>query len=140
LLPSYLLPEIFLSSKNFLAMVLHTSFPDFILFLYVHIAHLDFSFDPDEITTIKAKMAKLFPEGTDLEKKLYQAIREYNDFDRSKINKLCAETLRHFKDQGATLPPQVFEDFRDIIMSDGQVHDLENRILTRIRQVVDKQK
>ena len=120
-------------------MVIHTSFSDFILFLYVHIAHLDYSFEPDELSTIKSKMPKLFPEGTDLEKKLYQAIREYNQFDRSKINRLCADTLRHFKNDGATLSPEVFEDFKDIIMSDGQVHDLENRILTRIRAIVDKE-
>ncbi len=119
-------------------MVIHTSFPDFVLFLYIHIAHLDYSFEPEELSTIKKKMATLFPEGTDLEKKLYQAIREYNQFDRSKINKLCAETLRHFRNEGATLPSQLFEDFRDIIMSDGQVHDLENRILTRVRQIVEK--
>lgn len=119
-------------------MVLHSSFDDFLLFLYVHVAHLDHTFDPKEISTIKSKMPKLFAEGTDLEKKLYQAIREYNQFDRSKINKLCADTLQHFKGQGATLPPQVFEDFKDIIMSDGEVHDLEARMLTRIRAIVDK--
>jgi uncharacterized tellurite resistance protein B-like protein len=118
-------------------MVIHSSFPDFVLFLYVHVAQLDHTFDPNEMSTIKAKMAKLFPEGTDLEKKLYQTIREYNRFDRSKINQLCEETLLHFKADGATLKSRLFKDFEDIIMADGQIHQLETRMLEKIRRIVD---
>ena len=121
-------------------MVIHSTFPDFVLFLYVHVAHIDHTFDPNEMSTIKSKMARLFPEGTDLEKKLYQAIREYNKFDRSKINKLCEETLLHFKTDKETVKSLLFNDFREIIMADGQVHELESRMLAKIRRIVDQQK
>ena len=38
----------------------------------------------------------LYAEGTDVEKKLYRTIREYNSFDKSKLNDLFEATLNHF--------------------------------------------
>ena len=69
-------------------MVIHDSFPDFLLFVYVHMSEADHNYDPKEMALIKKKMHALFPEGTDLEKKLYRAIRDYNNFDKSRLDAL----------------------------------------------------
>ena len=37
-------------------MLLHATFPDFILFLYVHMSLADSSYDPSEMAAIKTKM------------------------------------------------------------------------------------
>jgi uncharacterized tellurite resistance protein B-like protein len=121
-------------------MIIHSSFADFVLFLYVHVAHLDHTYDPSEISVIKSKMPALFPAGTDLETKLYQMIREYNRFDKSKLNELCRETVLHFKDDAVTARSRLYHDFRDIIMADGEVHDLETRMLDKIRRITENKK
>ena len=66
-------------------MVIHSTFKDFILFLYVHMSQADENYDPNEMATIKKKIGGLFEKDTDIEKKLYMAIREYNSFDRFEI-------------------------------------------------------
>ena len=50
-------------------MVIHSSFKDFILFLYVHMSQADENYDPNEMATIKKKAHQLFQKETDIEKK-----------------------------------------------------------------------
>jgi uncharacterized tellurite resistance protein B-like protein len=119
-------------------MVIHSSFPDFVLFLYIHVAHIDNTYDPKEISTIKSKMSALFPTGTDLEKKLYQAIREYNNFDRSHLDELCRDTLSFFQKDSATQKSKLYEDVQDIINADGEVHQLETNVLRKLKNMVDQ--
>jgi uncharacterized tellurite resistance protein B-like protein len=118
-------------------MVIHSSFADFVLFLYVHVAHIDDSYDPKELSTIKSKMTKLYPEGTDVEKKLYQTIREYNKFDRSKINELCLDSIIHFKNDKQASESRLFDDVEDIIKADGEIHTLEAEALRKIRKMIE---
>ncbi len=77
-------------------MVIHANLPDFILFLYVHMSRADDSYDPTEMAAIKNKMNSLFSKGTDLEKKLYVTIREYNSFDKNKLTELLSDSIQHF--------------------------------------------
>lgn len=119
-------------------MVLHSSFADFVLFLYVHVAHIDSTYDPKEILTIKSKMSALFPEGTDLERKLYQTIREYNEFDRNKIGELCRDSFAHFGKDIAAKNTKLFEDVKEIIDADGKVHELEAEALKALKNLIEK--
>lgn len=119
-------------------MMLHSTFSDFIVFLYVHMSHADNSYDPQEMATIKSKMQKLFPAGTDLEKKLYATIRQYNSFDKEKLPELLTESLRHFTDKHET-NEQVFSDLRDIIHADGKVLPAETRSLESLKIMIDQQ-
>ena len=118
-------------------MVIHSTFPDFVLFLYVHIAHSDDSYDPSEIGTIKNKMEKLFPAGTDLEKKLYQAIREYNTFDHARISELVHDTFAHFHEDDQTRKTRLFADVKDIMEADGKVLPTEREAFETIRKVIE---
>ena len=119
-------------------MVIHSSFADFVLFLYVHIAHVDSTYDPKELQTIKSKMKKFFPEDTDLEKKLYQTIREYNRFDRSKIDELCIDTLAHYKADKEVSKSNLFEDVQEIITADGQIDQLETEMFRNLKKMIDQ--
>ena len=117
-------------------MILHNSFSDFILFLYVHMSHADSSYDPYELSIIKAKMSELYPEGTDVERKLYQTIREYNSFDKSGLAALFEETLRHF-DLDTPKRNNVYTDLYEIMQADGKVEQSETKTLEALKQIID---
>jgi uncharacterized tellurite resistance protein B-like protein len=116
-------------------MILHSSFPDFILFLYVHMSHADSSYDPLEMAAIKRKMSELYPEGTDIEKKLYRTIREYNSFDKLKLNDLFRETLGKFS---LDIPKNntVYTDLYEIMQADGKIDQSETKVLETLKQII----
>jgi uncharacterized tellurite resistance protein B-like protein len=118
-------------------MVIHSTFPDFLLFLYVHMAHVDSTYDPKELSTIKTRMARLFPAGTDLEKKLYLAIREYNAFDRSKLDELCKDSFSHFDAHRDAETTAFIADAHTIISADGQVLESETQALQTLRKLME---
>ena len=119
-------------------MIIHKTFPDFVLFLYVHISHSDSSYDPAEMAVIKTKMTDLFPAGTDIERKLYGTIREYNAFDKSKLDDLFNTSIQHFKSDGQVKDNSVFTDIQDIIRADGQVNPSEAKALEVITKLIVK--
>ncbi|MEJ1240209.1 TerB family tellurite resistance protein [Chryseolinea sp. T2] len=118
-------------------MVIHKTLQDFIVFLYVHISQADNSYDPNEMALIKAKMKKLYPAATDIEQKLYTTIREYNTYDRAKLNDLFKQSIEHFGKEGA-LESTVHADLNDIILADGKVKADETRSLDRLRSIIDQ--
>jgi hypothetical protein len=118
-------------------MIIHKTLQDFIVFLYVHISQADNSYDPNEMAIIKSKMKRLFPADTDIEQKLYMTIREYNTFDRSKLNDLFKGSVAHFGKEG-TLAGNIHDDLNDIIMADGKVKADETRSLDRLRSIIDQ--
>lgn len=118
-------------------MIIHQTLQDFIVFLYVHISQADDAYDPNEMAIIKSKMKRLFPEGTDIEQKLYMTIREYNAFDRSKLTELFNNSIAHFGKSGA-LDTTVHADLQDIILADGKVKADETRSLDRLRSIIDQ--
>jgi hypothetical protein len=118
-------------------MVIHSTFPDFLLFLYVHLAHVDDAYDPKELSTIKSRMARLFPAGTDLEKKLYLAIREYNAFDRSKLDELCRDSFLHFHANRDAEVTAFIADAYTIMNADGQILESETQALQSLRKLME---
>jgi len=119
-------------------MVIHATLPDFILFLYIHMSRADDSYDPSEIAAIKVKMNTLFAEGTDLEKKLYSAIREYNSFDKSKLTELFTDSIKHFSKKSA-VEAHLFKDLSEIIQADGKVDQSETNALDVLKRIIDHQ-
>lgn len=119
-------------------MIIHKTLSDFILFLYVHISHSDSNYDPSEMAVIKTKMAVLFPDDTDIEKKLYTTIREYNSFDKSRLEALFSETIQHFKEGNPIPDATVFSDIQEIIRADGKVKVSEVNALTLISSIIRK--
>ncbi|RAW01254.1 TerB family tellurite resistance protein [Pseudochryseolinea flava] len=115
-------------------MVLHSSFPDFVLFLYVHLSNADSSYDPKELAAIKDKMRVLFPESTDFEKKLYQTIREYNALDKSNLDEVLQRSAEHFKKEKPS--KDIYDAFQDIIAADGKIEPTEAKALDTLRQII----
>jgi uncharacterized tellurite resistance protein B-like protein len=115
-------------------MNIHESFSEFVLFLYVHISHADNQYDPAEMAAIKSKMSTLFPAGTDLERKLYLAIREYNSFDKSRLSDFVKDSFRHF---GLDKKSTVYADAFEIIRADGRIDQHETKALDALKQLLD---
>jgi len=119
-------------------MVIHASFPDFILFLYVHMSRADDNYDPKELAAIKNKMNGLFSKGTDLERKLYVTIREYNSFDKNKLTELLSDSIKHFSND-TTVDTHLLNDLREIIQADGKVDHSEMNALEALKRMIDHQ-
>lgn len=118
-------------------MVIHNTFEDFILFMYIHMSHADNSYDPAELSAIKSKMSNLFPEEKNLEQKLYAAIRQYNDFDKTKLREVFEASFKHFSKQDNERLLKVINDLSEIIKADGKVDQDEERMLRAFRQLID---
>ena len=122
---------------NLFAMVIHNSLPDFILFVYVHMSEADHNYDPNEMAVIQGKMAALFPNEVDFEKKLYTTIREYNAFDKSNLNELFQDSFDHFAKDEFKQKNQLYHDLQEIIMADGKIEQSEAKALNALKEIID---
>jgi uncharacterized tellurite resistance protein B-like protein len=118
-------------------MVIHTSFKDFILFLYVHMSRVDENYDPNEMAIIKEKIPGLFEKDADIEKKLYLAIREYNSFDHSKLSDLFRDSFKHFSQDKSILKNDFFSDLNEIMLADGKIVREETRALEALKGIIE---
>lgn len=117
-------------------MVIHQSFADFVLFLYVHMAHADGDLHVTEVKVIKEKMAKLYP-GEDVDKKFASALDQYNAFDKSNLNKLFHASFAHFNSVKFSQKYRVYGDMYDIIYADGKVLESETKALEELKDIID---
>lgn len=116
-------------------MIIHSSFEDFLLFLYVHISRADSNYDPKEMEVIQEKMTALYPNKIDFDKKLYLTLREYKSFDKEKLPELFKQTLQHFKAEKDK--EKILADLTDIISADGKVQVAETNALDALRQTIN---
>lgn len=117
-------------------MIIHDSFEDFLLFLYVHISRADSLYDPKEMDVIQEKMKGLYPSKVDFDKKLYATLREYKSFDKEKLPDLFKSTLKHF--QADKNKEKIFADLTDIISADGKVQASETKALETLKKTIDQ--
>lgn len=118
-------------------MIIHSSFEDFVLFLYIHMSEADSNYDPSEIAVIREKMPILFPHEKDLEKKLYSTLKEYMAFDKTKLRALFEETFHHFNQAEFPEKTQIYEDLQEIINADGKVDKSETNALKALTDIID---
>jgi len=116
-------------------MVIHSSFEDFLLFLYVHISRADSLYDPKEMDVIQEKMKGLYPSKIDFDKKLYITLRDYKTFDKEKLPLLFSASLKHFK--AGKDKDKIFADLADIIGADGKVQATETKALDALKQTIE---
>lgn len=121
-------------------MIIHDSFADFVVFLYVHVSQADNNYDPAELAAIKSKMKALYPAGTDIEKKLYGALREYNNLDKAKLPALLANSVQRFASETSADPQSVLEAMTDIVRADGRVEPSETNALETLKNLLGKQR
>jgi len=118
-------------------MVLHSQFQDFILFLYVHMSLADGSIHSSEEQVILAKMTKLFPDESDLKKKLQLAIVEYRSLDPVMAMNLIRESFRFFDKITFAQKYKVYADMYDIVNADGKVEESEKHALDSLKEIID---
>ncbi len=119
-------------------MVIHKSFADFVLFLYLHMAHADGDFHETELNMVRDKMTKLYDQQEiDLDLKLKEAIDEYNGFEKSNLIKLFHDTFGHFRKVKFAQKYKVYSDLYDIIRADGKVVEAETKALKELKEIID---
>lgn len=119
-------------------MVIHNSFKDFVLFLYVHMAHADGEFHESEVTLVRNKMVKLFhPEEVDIDAKLEEALKQYDSFDKSKLKVLFRDSFDHFTQVKFAQKYKVYSDMYDIIHADGRIDESETKALQELKEIID---
>jgi uncharacterized tellurite resistance protein B-like protein len=118
-------------------MVIHKTFADFVLFLYVHMAWSDGVYHPTEAQVILDKIPKLFPSESDPEQKLADAEKEYASTDKSKIATIIRATFKHFKEVKFTLKYKIYTDMYDIVHADGKVDAAEQAALHELKEIIE---
>lgn len=118
-------------------MVIHNSFADFVLFLYVHMAHADGDLHVTEVKVIKEKMTKLYPGITNVDARFAEALDTYNTFEKANLNKLFHASFAHFSNIKFSQKYHVYGDMYDIIYADGKVEESEKRALDELKEIID---
>jgi uncharacterized tellurite resistance protein B-like protein len=118
-------------------MVIHQTFGDFVLFLYLHMAYADGQCPPAEKKIILEKMSKLFPNEGDPGKKLEEAEKEYLRTDPTAIPGLILETFKQFNHVKFAQKYKVYTDMYDIINADGKVEEAETDALESLKKIID---
>lgn len=118
-------------------MVIHQNFADFVLFLYVHMAHVDGDYHSTEMDVIRTKMHKIFPKENDPETKLQEAVKQYKIFDQSKLTELCKDTFSHFSHVKFAQKYKIYTDMYDIVNADGTIDESETKALEVLKKIID---
>jgi uncharacterized tellurite resistance protein B-like protein len=117
-------------------MLIHETFADFVLFLYIHMAHADNEPHQTEKKIILEKIQKLF-QNIDVEKKYYDACREYKKVPATEINSIISDSFRHFKDVKFSTKYKVYTDMYDIIHADGRIDSTETTALNQLKEIIE---
>lgn len=118
-------------------MVIHKTFADFVLFLYVHMAHADSDFHSDEQQVILKKIPKLFPKESNPAEKLAAAEKEYSNLEPSLIPSVIRDTFKHFSDIKFAQKYKVYTDMYDIINADGKVDESETAAMNELKEIIE---
>ena len=118
-------------------MVIHKSFADFVLFLYVHMAYADGGLHHNEKEVILDKMHKLFPKESNPLKKLETGEKEYLGLDSRKVSGVILDTFTHFKEVKFVQKYKIYTDMYDIINADGRVDESETAALDELKKIID---
>lgn len=117
-------------------MILHDNFSDFVLFLYLHMAHADGKMHAQEEQVVRTKISKLYPDGTDLNQKFEVCLQQYQGIKKEDLPELIRETFQHFESVKFSTKYKVFTDMYDIINSDGKVDERETLALEQLRELI----
>lgn len=118
-------------------MLVHTNFSDFATFLYVHMAHADGDYHPEEMHVIIDKMKKLYPSSEDLHNKLDQTLAAYRGLDKDTISQVIRTSFKEFSHVKFAHKYKVYTDMYDIINADGKVDESETQALEELKQIIN---
>jgi uncharacterized tellurite resistance protein B-like protein len=118
-------------------MVIHNTFADFVLFLYVHMAYADGEYHPKEHEVIIGKVPKLFPAEANAAALVTQAEEQYRKTDKSKVGTIIRESFRHFNSVKFAQKYKIYTDMYDIIHADGKVDESETMALNELKEIIE---
>ena len=118
-------------------MVIHDTFADFVLFLYIHMAHADGVYHPAEKDVIAERIPRLFPTEPDVAAKLAKAETQYLATDKTKIESIIKDTFKHYSNVKFAQKYKVYTDMYDIIHADGKVDEAESRALNELKDIIE---
>jgi uncharacterized tellurite resistance protein B-like protein len=118
-------------------MVINQSFPDFVLFLYVHMAMADGGIHVTEENVILEKMSKLYPPEKDKKQLLAESIARYKSIEPESILPSIRETFQHFSQVKFPVKYKVYTDMYDIINADGVVDEAETQALESLKKIIN---
>ncbi len=118
-------------------MVIHKTFSDFVLYLYVHMAFADGALHPDEERVILEKMNKHFPIEGDHKKRFDEAVIAYQKMDPSKNHEVIKESFKHFDHIKFAQRYKIYADMYDVIHADGKVDAAETKAINELKGIID---
>jgi len=118
-------------------MVIHSSFADFVLFLYVHMANVDGEFHALEENLILDKAQKLFPETAQAKTRLQQEADRYKSVNPDSIPDIIRDTFKHYGGIKFSQKYRIYTDMYDIINADGRVDASETRAIGELKQIIE---
>ncbi len=118
-------------------MVMHQSFSDFVLFLYVHMAFADGELHPEEEKVILEKFIKHYPAEREPKNKFDAAVVEYQKTDAANLHSIIKESFKHFDQVTFALRYKIYTDMYDIILADGKVEISETKAVNELKEIID---
>ncbi len=118
-------------------MVLHNSFQDFVLFLYIHMALADKYLHPSEESVILDKMSRLFPTEADPKKKFDEAVKQYESLSYEAAIETIRTSFKHFDQIKFAQKYKVYTDMYDVINADGKVEEAEKIALDSLKEIIN---
>jgi uncharacterized tellurite resistance protein B-like protein len=118
-------------------MVIHKTFADFVLFLYVHMAYADGQYHPMEHAVIVDKVHKLFPSSEDAAGIVAKAEEAYRAIDQSKVQAIIRDSFLQFDTVKFSQKYKIYTDMYDIIHADGKVDESETVALNELKEIIE---
>lgn len=100
-------------------------------------AHADKEFHQTELGVIREKMSKLYPFDDKVEEKLAFTVKQYEEFDKSKLKILFRDTFNNFPNVKFAQKYKVYTDMYDIINADGRIDESETQALNELKEIID---
>lgn len=118
-------------------MIIHESFNDFVLFLYVHMAYADGEFHEKERAVILDKIAKLFPDENNPQAKLKVTESQYLALKKNELTEVISETFQRYSQIKSAHKYRIYTDMYDIIHADGKVEESETAALDELKLIIN---
>lgn len=118
-------------------MVIHKTFSDFVLYLYVHIANADGALHKDEERVIIEKMDKHFPLEGDHKRRYDETVNAYKKMTNVDHHLLIKESFNHFDHIKFSQRYKIYADMYDIIHADGKVSEAETKAVNELKEIID---